>query len=265
MAGAQRILAQFRHAEIGGFAGNGDVSDEEADLRGIDRKPGWLDVDGEIRTFHFARFDARDKMLDTGGYARAGLAAFLVADEGEGNVAGQPDACPIQQGKRGKRCRNAGFQIAGASSPDRIVDHRRSERILTFRSSPVFTPAIDMNRVGVADEQQALALPSALALRPDVRTARQEFGRLQPGEAKAVHLVLKIGDEVCLVAGNAFVLHGASKKRQGPFAVERGTQAPGQISRDRHHTASRSAALILAGGSEIRPSGAFTPKSELWS
>lgn len=95
----------------------------------------------------------------------------------------------------------------------------------------MFAPAIDMNRVGVADEQQTLALPCPLALRPDVRAARQEFAGLQSRQSQGRHFLLKIGDEVCLIAGDAFVLHGAAEKRQSFIAVEHSAQAPGEAPR----------------------------------
>ena len=114
----QRILAEFRHAEIGGLAGDRDVGDEEADLRRIDGKPRRLDIDDEIGRGDLAGLDARDVILDAGGDAGAGLAALLVADKGEGDIARKADAGLVEQRQRGKRGADAGLEIAGAAPPD---------------------------------------------------------------------------------------------------------------------------------------------------
>ncbi len=97
MAGAQRILAEFGYAEIGGLACNRDVGDEKSDLRRIDGQPGRLDIDDEIWPLDLAGFDAADQVLDTGGDTGPRLTAFLVADEGKGHVPGQRNAGLVEQ------------------------------------------------------------------------------------------------------------------------------------------------------------------------
>ena len=116
-AALQRIHAEFRHAEIGRVAGDLDVGDEEADLRGIDVEPGRLDIDGEIRLRRPRRPRCRaTKSLMPARDAGARLAALLVADEGEGDVALEADAGLVEQREcreRGCRCRPSGRRRRG--------------------------------------------------------------------------------------------------------------------------------------------------------
>ena len=111
VAGAQRVLAEFRDAEIGRLAGDRDVGDEEADLRRIDLEPRRLDIDDEVGRGDFALLDPADEVLDAGGDAGPRLAALLIADEGEGDVACKA-RCPPCRAARAprarRRCRPSG-------------------------------------------------------------------------------------------------------------------------------------------------------------
>ena len=92
----------------------------------------------------------------------------------------------------------------------------------------MLAPAVDMDRVGMADEQQPLAAARALPLAPDIRTAGQEFGGCACRSIPARCICSsRIGDEVRLVAGDALAPDRAAQERERLFAVERGAQAVG--------------------------------------
>ena len=231
MACAQGILPEFRHAEISRLAGDGYVGDEESDLRRIDRKTRRLDINGEIGSRHLAGLDTRGKILDAGRNPCARLAALLVADEGKGHVAGKADAGLVEQRQCGQRSTDARLQVARTAPPDGTVDDWRAEGILALAAGPVLAPAIDMDGIGMADEQQSPAFAGSLPFGPDVGAARQEFGGAQACHPKRAHLLFEIGDEVRLVAGDAFAPDGAAEKLYGLVAVERIPQADGQVVR----------------------------------
>ena len=82
--GLERVDAQLGHAEIGGAAGDRDVGDEEAHLRG-DRRRAWS-ARHRRRSRAAAASPASNsaaQRLHAGADAGARLAALLVADEGE--------------------------------------------------------------------------------------------------------------------------------------------------------------------------------------
>jgi hypothetical protein len=63
VAGAQRVHAQLRRAEVGRAAMDRDLGDQEADLGGADLQPGRLDVDGQIRARKRGRGEVPEQRL----------------------------------------------------------------------------------------------------------------------------------------------------------------------------------------------------------
>ena len=259
VAGLEGVAAEFGHAEIGGFPGYGDIGDEEADLRGKDGEAGRLGIDDEIGLGQCARGDARGMRLDAGRDAAARLAAFLVAHESEVHVALEPYAGPIEQAERGKARADARLEVARAAPPDLAIDDGRAERILARIARPVLAPAIDMDGIGVADEEQPFAAAAALARAPDIGAAGQEIGSFHVGDAARLHLLGEIGDETGLVAGDALLPDGAAQQGDGVIGIECGPQLLGQGA----HLSTSRMDTTLAGGREMRDSGASAPKSVL--
>ena len=187
MGRPQRVGAELRHAEIGGAAGDLDVGDEEAHLRAIDVERRRLDIDGEVGPRQLAGPNERHERLHAGADAGARLAALLVADEGEDDVAGQLDAGMVERAQRLDRRGDAGLEVGGAATPDLAVDDRRAEWVLALGAGPALAPAADMNDVGVADNEQALAAAGSLASRRTHSAGREgNRGRSTPVMPMAV-------------------------------------------------------------------------------
>ena len=130
-----------------------------------------------------------------------------------------------------------------------------AERILALGARPVLPPAVDMNGVGMADEEQPPAAAGALR-------SPQTFGR--PGRnsalttlstARARAYLAKIGDDIAFMAGDAFLPDRALEQRQRTRR-DRAHCAVEPRGRWRAWSATASRGDQAAGGSEMRLSGA---------
>ena len=253
----QRVPAELGHAEVGRAADDGDLGDEEAHLRRVDREARRLDIDGEVRSRDLARRNPGRVGAHPGGNAGARLAALLVAHEREADVAGEPHAGAVEHAQRGEAGGDSGLEIAGTATPDRAVDHRRGEGVLPLGALPVLPPAVHVHGVGVPDEKEARPAASAAPLAPDVRAAGQEVGGPHVLDPAPPHLGGEEAGEARLVAGDALVADGAAQQCQRVVAVERRRQPV--VERPVHAVAPAS----RGGGSDSRASGASAPKSAL--
>ena len=160
------------------------------------------------------------KRLHPGADAGARLAAFLVADEGETTSPASAARRLVEGPERFDGGRDPGLEVGGAAAPDFAIDDRGAEGILAVRSRPALAPAADMDDIGMADQEEALAVAPALAHAPHVWPAGQEVADGHAGHADGGQRLGEQRHEIRLVAGDAVAADCLTEGRDGTVAVD---------------------------------------------
>lgn len=197
---ANRAAAAPGIGEVARAALHVDLGDVEARLGGVDVDARRLDVHGEVGARHAPGRDRLHEGAHAGASTHPFLAAFLVADEGDEDVA---SGLGVRGRQRLERCedrRDAALLVGRAEPPERGVDERPGEGIGARVVAPNLRPATDGDRVGVPEEQHGRAVPST-AVSVDVRPPRRELLD-DTGHGEAVEQLGEHGGETAFVAGD---------------------------------------------------------------